>query len=140
MEFLKRLHFTSTVQEKYLQAGEQVSDALSYMYAGDVVGFDQMVEEWKSWEKEYARRGYRTISLDKFNAALGSREALSGLIGKTRDEGEQPILHAERFIARYRGTKRTDAIDLDARVNAERTEAHGTYQMPGTEEETDTKQ
>ena len=55
-----------TVEARYVRAGGRFGDAVSYVYMGECIGFKRMLHAWARWEKEYARRGYRTLSLDTF--------------------------------------------------------------------------
>lgn len=62
---------------------------------GKCIDFDAFFNDWKRWEAEYARRGFRTVSADRFVAAGGYGESLEGLLGKKREANEAPVFHAE---------------------------------------------
>ena len=82
------------VEEKYVEAGADFGDALSYEYSmGKCVVFDGMCLEWARWEFEYSKRGYRTISLDDFVDLGGYGKPLKGLSVKRKPK-EQIILYA----------------------------------------------
>lgn len=82
------------VERRYVNAGAVAGVAISYIViAGECVGFQSSMKRWAHWEKEYARRGYRTISADSFVSYGGYGKPLVGL-GVRRDENEVPVFHA----------------------------------------------
>lgn len=94
---LVKMFTDKQVEKRYVAAGATVGDALSYGYMGKCVGFDSFVKKFNRWEKEYARRGYKTITCEDFEKYGGYGIPLKGL-GIKRDESEKPIFHSERFI------------------------------------------
>lgn len=94
---LVKMFTDKQVEKRYVAAGATVGDALSYGFMGKCVGFDSFVKKWNRWEKEYARRGYRTIIIDAFVSYGGYGKSLKGL-GVKRNDGEKPIFHSERFV------------------------------------------
>ncbi len=93
-EFLFRMS-DDKLTKRYIDAGSQVGDAVSYTFMGECCGMESMVERWAKLEKRYATRGYRTISLDRFTSYGGYGKSLSDVEFIKREEGEEPIFHAE---------------------------------------------
>ncbi len=54
------------VQKIYKRTGEIFGCAVSYLYMGEAVGFENMLNTWAFWEREYARRGFVTLSVNVF--------------------------------------------------------------------------
>lgn len=132
MSLLKRLLSDKSVQQKYIDAGASFGDAVSYSYAGEVVGFQEMLKNWEAWEEEYARRGFRTISLDAFINFGGYGEPIDHILNKKRDEKEQPILHAKKFKEKT-GGKIKPVLDLKKMIADEKPQS-GKYTLPSTED------
>lgn len=84
------------LEKRYVKAGDLFGDTVSYIYMGKCVGFDQLLKKWAKLEKEYAKRGYKTLSLASFVAYGGYGVELKGL-GVKREKDEEPILHAEIY-------------------------------------------
>jgi hypothetical protein len=82
------------VQRLYAKAGGDFGDAYGYMPKGSPVCGGEFFAEWKKWEAEYARRGYRTLPLQAFIRYGHYGEKLTGL-GVKRAPGEEAILWAE---------------------------------------------
>lgn len=84
------------IEHYYLKTGKDFGDAASYLVVmGPCIGFKKIMRRWGRWEREYSRRGYRTIPLDEFVDMGG----YGGHVHKedlevNRREGEKPILHA----------------------------------------------
>ncbi len=115
-------------RKKYVRAGSDFGDAVSYIYMGECVGFKRKRACWCRWEKEYARRGYRTISLDAFIECGGYGAPLQNL-GARREANETPVYHAEIYRELYLGKVRpvfTPAEMLDG-------ERVGICVLPSTE-------
>ncbi len=85
------------VQARYVAAGTTVggviSDVILHWFANDTPDFDRLRSRWAKWEREYARRGYRTISLEHFAMHGGYGVPLPS-IGTKRAEGEKKLLYA----------------------------------------------
>jgi hypothetical protein len=108
----KRLLFDARVEKNYVSTGTWVGDAVSQAYMGEPLGMASRVDKWASWEVEYARRGFRTVSLDRFVGLGGYGKHIDDAIGQKRDAGEEPILHAEIYKQRYLGRVQP-AIDIE---------------------------
>ncbi|NTV23484.1 MAG: hypothetical protein HGA85_03855 [Nanoarchaeota archaeon] len=119
------------LEKKYVAAGAEFGDAVSYIYMGECVGFEGMLNTWDVWEREYARRGYRTVSLDAFVELGGYNTPLGDAIGKRREAGEEPIYHAQIYRKQYLG-KIEPAVDLEKMMREGGTQA-GVYLVPSTE-------
>ncbi len=66
MKILMKLLSDEGVKKRYKKAGAMFGDALSYIYMGECIGFEMLLDRLARWEEEYASRGYRTISLGAF--------------------------------------------------------------------------
>lgn len=122
---------SSLVTHLYLKAGEIVGDAVSYSYMGEAVGFRENFEKWATWEREYSKRGFRTLSLDDFIVYGGMGKPIDHLIAVKRTPHEEPIFHAEIYRREYLG-KIQPALDLDLLVNHGVPQT-GIYAVPSTE-------
>lgn len=114
------------IQKKYVEAGKSVGDALSYIYMGICGNFEEMLEKWMHWEKEYAVRGYKILPVDDFvEYARGG--TLKGL-GIKRQVDEEPIFHAEivkKEFPTYGAQVTIDSVSKEGAVS-------GTYVLPST--------
>lgn len=104
--FIKRNLFSDKfVTRRYLYTGGNFGDAVSYApVLGECVGFEELLNRWAKWEKEYAERGYRTVSLDDFIEYGGYGKPIDKLVGVKRQENEDPVLHAETYRRVYLGS------------------------------------
>lgn len=130
MKFLRKLFSDKKIEKKYVQAGTQFGYAVSYIYMGECVGFESMLNKWGDYEQEYAERGYRTISLDKFVELGGYGKNIDKLIGKKRRKNEKPIFHAEIYKEKYLG-KVTPVISLEKMMQDKKPQ-FGNYILPST--------
>lgn len=99
------------VQVIYEREGKYFGDAVSYLYMGECIGFEKMLDSWAFWEGEYARRGYVTLSIDAFTAAGGYNRPLNDLLGERRPDGDDPIYHAARYRERFLGKMPKGVLD-----------------------------
>lgn len=120
-----------TVEKKYARAGEVFGDVVSYIYMGECVGFKRMLKSWARWEREYARRGYRTLILDAFVDSGGYGMALDGL-GTKRGVDELPIFHAQIYAERFLG-KIKPIINFEEMKRTRQPQC-GTYFLPSERE------
>lgn len=118
------------VERKYVNTGSQFGGDVSYLPVGECVGFEAHLNNWASWEREYASKGYRTVSLDDFIEAGGYGKEIDHLLGQKRDEREEPFLHAEEYRRRFLG-KVEPVLDLK-KVLDEGEILSGTYILPST--------
>lgn len=79
---------------RYVQSGSNLGDAESYSFMGECIAYDRLMKRWEAWEAEYARRGYRPLSLFDFIDHGGYGVPLSG-IGQKLSPEENVILHAK---------------------------------------------
>lgn len=120
------------VQKRYSNAGKRFGDDVSYAPAmGECIGFESDLNKWANWENEYANRGYKTVSLDQFIQAGGYGKPIDNLLGVKRNEGENPILHAEIYRNVFLGRINT-AIDFDKLMTDGQIQS-GEYTLPSTE-------
>lgn len=122
-----------TVKRLYTEAGTTFGDAVSYLYMGECVGFREMLEAWRKWEKEYANRGYRTVSLNAFVNAGGYDVSLQGL-GEKCVDGEEIVLHAELFLEQH-AEPIPPAVDMERLLDG--SVQIGSYEVPSTTKMTD---
>lgn len=110
----------SMVQIKYVAAGTDFGNAASYVpVMGECEGFEGLLDAWDSWEREYVRRGFRTINLDILIGVGGySREFPEGVLGEKRKDNESPVFHAQHYRKNFLG-KITPAIDLGSLVEGD---------------------
>lgn len=96
MRLLIKLLPDSLVEKIYMEAGRCYGNVVSYLpIAGVSVNMNSLFRKWEKWEKEYARRGFITVSLDRFVEFGGYDNPIDDIIGKRREEGEKPILYSE---------------------------------------------
>ena len=116
------------VQRRYENSGKGFGDNVSYIYMGECIGFENHLNKWADWEKEYANRGYRTVSLDNFVKAGGYGKPIDDLLSVKRSEDEVPILYAKIYRERYLG-KIQPVINLEKLLHDGEVQT-GTYQLP----------
>jgi len=124
MRLLMKLLPDSTVEKKYIQAGRDFGDMISYSFMGDDLNERWLLQKWARWEKEYARRGFRTIGIDAFIDVGGYGKLLPNITGQKCEEGEEPVLHAQIYRKGFSG-KNKSRIILSRLVG---------YVLPSTEE------
>ena len=91
------------VELAYRKNGLRLGAMLSYLSHGKPVGFGWILRKTAFWEKEYARRGYRTlpiVSFDSFEDAGGWGKPLPPL-GTKRESQEKAKLPANDFFKNY---------------------------------------
>jgi len=117
------------IQERYVASGSQFGDAVSMLYMGECIGFEKMLGIWWKFEQEYAQRGYRTLSIDKFVEIGGYGKNYDFMLGQKREKDEFPVFHAELYRKNFLG-KTTPLINPDS-MNGE--PQFGSYMLPSTE-------
>ncbi|MBI4151646.1 hypothetical protein HY496_01635 [Candidatus Woesearchaeota archaeon] len=133
MKFIRALFSDSTVEKKYVHAGAIFGGAVSYLYLGERTGFKSLLNKWAKWEEEYASRGFRTVSLDRFIDFGGWGVPIDDVIGQRRANGEEAIFHAQIYRTEFLG-KVAPAIDLEKMMrDGEPQIVVGTYRLPSTE-------
>lgn len=128
MTMYKRWMSDDSVRKRYVEAGSMFGNAVSYLYLGECLGFRGMLSKWAKWEREYARRGYRTIPIEVFIEHGGYNIRISGL-GIRRARGEPPILHAGIYRERFLG--KIPLVVLSRSENS----VVGAYALPCSKEE-----
>jgi hypothetical protein len=81
------------VIEAYIAAGCEIGQAVSYIYMGECVGFDKLLDQWETTEKAYSALGYRTLSIDDFTGTAWGH-SIDELVRVPRKEGEPEVFHA----------------------------------------------
>lgn len=56
------------VIKKYIQAGAEYGEALSYSHMGKCVGFDLLRFEFSKWERKIKDIGYKPYTMNQFVA------------------------------------------------------------------------
>ena len=116
---------TIVVEKNYIRAGAEVGDWFSY--GAQIKESDSVFKKWRAYEEEYSSRGFRTISLDEFIAYGGYERDISHLLRQERESGEEPILHAERYLKIYKD----HPLSITTRTSNGIT--FGSYEIPSTE-------
>lgn len=127
---LARLLSDAEIEKRYLKAGTEFGDAVSYLYMGECVGFRSLFKRWQRWEALYAQRGYRTLPIDCFCAWGGYGVPLVNF-GVRRMEGEQKVLHASLYEHTYLGKIRP-ALNVARLMSGTDGAEEGTYTLPST--------
>ena len=131
MKFIRRLLPDSAVEKRYVRVGATFGNGVSYLYIGECVGFEGLLNKWANWEEEYAHRGFRTVSLDRFVDLGGYGKPVDDVIGQRREDGEEPIFHAQRYREKFLG-KVAPVVNLE-KMMTEGGIQTGQYRLPSTE-------
>ena len=131
MKFIRRLLPNSAVEKRYVGAGATFGDAVSYLYMGECIGFEELLNQWANWEEEYAHRGFRTVSLDRFVDLGGYEKPIDDVLSQRRENGEAPVFHAriykEKFLGKVAPIVNLEGLITDGEVQT------GQYVLPSTE-------
>ena len=84
------------LKKTYVEAGSRFGGAVSYIYMGECVGFEDMLAAWEALEVEWSKRGFHTHSLDEF-MAFGGYGTPMNRVGIKRDADEEIVLHAKIY-------------------------------------------
>lgn len=118
------------VIEAYVMAGGEFGSAVSYIYMGECVGFEDMLQKWEQAEKAYAEMGYKTLSVDDFTSFGGYGTDIEPLLRQPRKVGEEPVFHATYYRENFLGAaSMNDAVKKALSGEA----AVGHYVRPSTE-------
>lgn len=87
------------LEKRYVNAGIAVGNAVKISHTNKIkcVGFDKLFKRWKRLEAEYAKRGYRTISLVDFMEFGRRITKIDTLFHIWRHQNEDAILHAVMY-------------------------------------------
>ncbi len=118
------------VVQAYVMAGGEIGSAVSYIYMGECIGFDKLLDQWEKTEKAYAELGYRTLSIDDFTGFGGWGKDIEQLLRQPRKEGEKPVYHAAYYREHYFGKMGMSSIVQKALQGEV---ACGNYEVPTTE-------
>ncbi|MFH1248887.1 MAG: hypothetical protein V1660_01940 [archaeon] len=130
---LRKLLNDKSVQKEYIEAGSCFGDAASYVCSiGQCIGFEALLERWAMWEKEYAKRGYRTICYNNFELKGGYNKDIGNVIGVKRKENEEAIFHAHKYKEKYLG-KIKPGVNIEKMMKDGESQS-GSYIPPITEE------
>jgi hypothetical protein len=132
MKYLfRKLLSDKQVEDAYVQSGANFGDAVSYSYMGEPYGIKTLLNIWARWEREYSRRGYKTISLDDF-IVMGGYDLtdLKDKRGIKRRENEKPVLHAELYRQHYLAKVKPE-VNIEKMLKDGKPQG-GTYIPPST--------
>ncbi len=109
MKFLRKFFSGKTailsnqeLEQKYLKAGKRFGDGLvSYLYRGECIELREILDKLAEYEKEYAKRGYKTISIDDFVGFGGYGYPINYLLGKKLEADEVPRYHSEIYRDKF---------------------------------------
>lgn len=90
------------LSKAYMEAGAAFGDAVSYIYMGECIGFEELLTRWEELEAEWSRRGYQTFPIEEF-VSLGGYGVPLKHFGSYRSRDGIPILHAKRYRDMYLG-------------------------------------
>ena len=63
-----RLMSDKSVRSEYFYAAGLFSEAVDgIIFGGRCIGFKRLYLKWRRWEKEWGRRGFRPIDLERFS-------------------------------------------------------------------------
>ncbi len=132
MKIVERLLTDKQVEKRYVRAGSSFGFAVSLIYMGECADFAKRLKRWERWETEYARRGFRTLSIDAFIDNGGYGAPLKDL-GEKRVKGEKQVFHAKVYRERHHG-KIKPVLNLRALTRPGAKTQRGTYSLPSTED------
>lgn len=113
----------------YQFAGYEFGVAVSYIYMGECVGFEDLLKRWEDAESAYVSLGYRAISVDDFVSFGAYGIEIESKMKVPRKVGEQPVLHARYYRENFLG--KLEACDAVSRAMRGEVSV-GHYQMPST--------
>lgn len=90
----EKLMTDKQIERRYLEAGRIFGATVNYGCVANEAKFLDLFTRWKTLEAEYARRGYRTISLGEL-VCYGGYGLVPKNTGEKRSENESAILYAE---------------------------------------------
>lgn len=130
--WIRKLYSDAELYRAYLTHGASFGDAVSYIYMGECIGFDKLLDTWAAWEAEVLARGYRALSIDTLVGIGGYGKEPPELV--RRGPGEEVISHAGRYREHWLGTKPLVHVQSqDPTTGA----VSAQYILPSTEKETD---
>lgn len=100
LKFLIQFLPDGLVGKYYQKWGLSFGAAAYYRPVGKVTDFDKRLNYWGLWEAEYARRGYRTIDINRFIASAIHGKKLPELF-KRRGGRQRPEYHFETMKAHF---------------------------------------
>lgn len=127
----RKLLSDKSVEKSYASSGARFGcDASDVATMGECFGFEVHLNAWAKWEQEYARRGYKTVSIDDFIEMGGYGKNINNLLGIKRKADEKIVLHAELYRKHYLG-KINPEMDLDRMIKDGKPQM-GNYIPPST--------
>lgn len=96
LEIFRRLLPTETVEARYVAAAQSfIGFITSPQIEGDMsIGY--YLDRWEAWEKEYSRRGFKTLSLEEVFDGMLNKQMLNKYLGEPERKGLER-LHASFF-------------------------------------------
>ncbi|MBI2667415.1 hypothetical protein HYX17_01445 [Candidatus Woesearchaeota archaeon] len=101
---LESLLSYSKLERLYISTGIEVANAFKYLELyfnlgeeKSIHGFEKLIKKWGRLEREYVRRGFKTISFDAFVNYAENKKLLDTMMERKYAEDENPIFYAEHF-------------------------------------------
>lgn len=117
------------VVRRYLKAGAEFGNAVSYIYLGECVGFDSMLSRWENAERDYVNLGYKAIALDDFVEHGGYGVNIDHLV-RVPLNGEEPVYHAGLYRVGF--LHKIPSAGVIEKVLRTGKPCSGTYTLPST--------
>lgn len=116
--------------EAYVMAGGEMGSAVSYIYMGECIGFDKLLDQWEATERAYSELGFRTLSIDDFTSYGGYGKEVDHLLRVPRKQGEPVVFHAAYYREHFfKRVGMSDAVKKAMQGEV----AVGHYQVPSTD-------
>lgn len=131
-QWFRRFLSDGRVAALYKDAGGVFGSAVSYLYMGECIGFERLLEHWRFWEHEYAQRGYHTLSVDDLVDYGGYGKDIEAKLLVRREEGEDPVYHANIYRQRHLG-KVKPVVDIEKMFHDGQVQ-YRTYVLPSTKD------
>ncbi len=132
IKFWRELFSDQRITGYYVDIGGKFGDVVSFVGSmGECIGFEKLLGKFEDWEKEYADRGYRTLSIDTFVGYGGWGRSIDHLVSIKREVDEQAILHAQLYKEHFLG-KIEPMIDFEKMIQDGQAQV-GHYIVPSTE-------
>lgn len=100
MDYIQYMNEKNLIS-KYIQTGIQ----FSIVDRADVgeLGYKMMMDVWSCYEKEYGKRGNKTIPLYTFRNMYRTGKGIDDFVVQRLEENQKPILYSEKYINDYLG-------------------------------------
>jgi len=90
------------VEIKYVLAGGKFGELIKNSPSPNNEScFEKLLNNWGVWEKEYAKRGYRTINLDRLTEYKIYEKPLNDVLRQKRELNENIILYSKKYESEF---------------------------------------